>query len=412
MQKSFVAIALALTLSCAVATYTASNYVKAPVSVTQDTDYNFTNMSNLGLASITIGEVYLLSTNVTLNTGNLSANNWNIWYKKLDTKTLSTGANSTATFTAPILTFYYNNYAVSISGDNDTNTPQLRAYQVPLTGGAALPRITLTSNMNQTFTPVFAGMGMIGKTIYVFHQAAFQKVNVTNFQVGASTMGTLEFTLTTAFDTPASLSVVWGESLGSSQLFAAWVENQVLKDSVVDVSKGTVSPVAVGAYDKTYACSAYATDKKWYGELCMSVNITEGTVKYYARSNTTSLLPLASYFTNTSTLASSVAYGPYLALIFRDSITNTPSVSYNYEIWNLDTFAAFKNRTSFLTIDTNSTFSWYRVPQGGLYTLLFNNRQQTNGTLTSVQVGLLLGSSYLATVFGFLLTIIAGLFLF
>jgi hypothetical protein len=411
MQKSFVAIAFALTVSCAFAAFSTNAYVKAPVAVTQDTDYNFTNMSNLGLAAITIGDVYLLSSNVTINTANGSANSWSIWYKKLDAKTLSTGANSTATFTAPVLTFYYNNYAVSISGDNDTNTPQLRAYQVPLTGGAALPRITLTSNTNQSWVPGFAAMGMIGKTIYVFHLAANQKVNITNFQVGASTLGSMEFTMTSTYDT-TSLSVVWGESLGSSQLFAVWVENGVLKDTIVDVSKGTVAPVTVGAYDKTYSCSAYATDKKWFGELCMAINATQGTVNYYIRTNTTSLAPMANYFTNTSSLASSVAYGPYLALIFRDSITSTPSASYNYEIWNLDTITTFKNRTQFLTIDTNSTVTWFRVPQGGLYTLLYNNRLQTNGTLTSVQVGLLLGSSYLATVFGFLLTIIAGLFLF
>lgn len=412
MQKSFIAIALALTLSCAVATYTPNNYVKAPVSVTQDTDYNFTNMSALTLGSITVGDVYLLSTNLSLNTGNVSASNWAIWYKKLDAKALTTGANSSATFTNPPAVFYYNNYAFSVMSDNDTQTPQLKAYQVPLTGGAAIPRITLTANTNQSWTPNSAAMTFIGKTVYVFYLAADKKVNVTNFQVGGTTVGTGEFTLTTAYDTPGTLSVVWGESLSSSQVFAVWVENGVLKDSVVDVSKGTVAPVAVGAYDKAYSCFAYATDKKWYGEVCLSINITTGMIGYYIRTNTTSLALMATYPMNTSTIANTVAYGPYLAFIFRDSVTASPSTSYNYEIWNLDTLALFKTRTAFLTIDGNSTVAWYRVPQGGLYTLLYNNRQQSNLTLTGVQVGLLLGSSYLATVFGFLLTIIAGLFLF
>ena len=413
MQKSFVAIALALTLSCALAAYTANNYVKAPVDAVANTDYNFTNMTygSLAMASITIGDVYLVSQNMTTNTGNSSANNWAIWYKKLDAKTLTAGSNASATFTAPAFTLYYNNYAFSLNGDNSTNTPQLYVYQTPLNGGAALARVQLTTNTNQTFTPSMASMGLIGKTIYVFFLASEQKVNFTSIQIGATTVGT-QYTLTTAYDTPASLQIVWGEALSTSQLFAIWIENGALKESVVDVSKGTVTPTAVGAYDKTYSCSAYATDKKYYGEFCTKVG-ENGTVQYYIRTNTTSLAPLGNQtFTNTSTVVDTFAYGPYLALVYQDSVTAAPSKSYAYEIWNLDTLTTFKARTQFLTIDDKSSWSFFRVSQGGLYTLIYNNRQQLNETLTSVQVGLLLGSSYLASVFGFLLTIIAGLFLF
>jgi len=65
MQKSFFAIALAITLTSAFAAYTASNYVTAPVSVAADSDTNFTNQSSLSLASITSGDVYLVSENVS-----------------------------------------------------------------------------------------------------------------------------------------------------------------------------------------------------------------------------------------------------------------------------------------------------------------------------------------------------------
>ncbi len=64
MQKSFIAIALALTLTNAIATYQASNYVTAPVSVAADSDTNFTNLTSngqLSLVSITSGNVYLVS---------------------------------------------------------------------------------------------------------------------------------------------------------------------------------------------------------------------------------------------------------------------------------------------------------------------------------------------------------------
>ena len=154
MRSSFVAIALALTLTSVLATYTTNNYVKAPVAVVQDDDLNFTNKTSLSLASITVGDLHLLSILHSKNSGNSSASNWNLWWKKLDAKTFtSSGDNFTAQFTNPQEVIFYNNYAIGLDIDNDTGIPQVRAYQVPLTGGAALPRLQITSNNNQSFTP-------------------------------------------------------------------------------------------------------------------------------------------------------------------------------------------------------------------------------------------------------------------
>jgi hypothetical protein len=413
MQKFIIAIALALTLTCASAAYNSSNYVKGPIVAVQDSEYNYTNMTGpLTLASVTVGNLFLVSQNLSVNTGNTSANSWNIWYRQLDSKALTTaGSNLTATFAAPLAVGYYNNYAVGFSADNDSSVPQLRAYQLSLSGGAATQRLTLSSNTNASAYPTLAGAIGISKTLYIFTLYANNRVNVTSFTIGGSTLGSLEFIFSSTYDTP-SLSLAWGESLGSNQVFATWVENGILKDTVVDVSKGSVNAVTVGAYAAGYQCSAFATDKKWYGDLCYVTNGTTGTINYYVRSNTTSLIPLTNSFTNTSTLGNAVPYGPYLALIYRDIVNTAGSTTWAYEIWNLDTYTIFKNRTSYLTIDTNSTVYPFRVVSGGLYTLLYNNKQQTNATLTLVQVGLVLGSSYLTTIFGSLLAIIAGLLLF
>jgi hypothetical protein len=82
IQKSFIAIVLALTLTSAFADYTASNYEIAPVLVVTDGETSFTKMSNLILVSLTPGSLHLLSANVTLNTANESSNNWNLFYRQ------------------------------------------------------------------------------------------------------------------------------------------------------------------------------------------------------------------------------------------------------------------------------------------------------------------------------------------
>ena len=222
----------------------------------------------------------------------------------------------------------------------------------------------------------------------------------------------MEFIFCTINENLPTISVVWGESLPNNKLFAVWVDGDVLKQALVDVSKGSVAnPTIVGYeyYNKSYECSAYATDKKLYGELCRYTNTPAGTINYYVRTNSTDLAPLAQYFLNTSAFYNAFPYGPHLAIVFQESLGS--SLSYSYEIWNLETFTLFKTRTQFLTIDSNSSFSLFRVDAGGLYTLLWD-RKNADKKFTNVQVGLLLGSSYLSSVLGFLLTIIATLLLF
>mgnify|MGYP000882911427 CR=1 FL=1 len=417
MRSSFVAIALALTLTSVLATYTTNNYVKAPVVVVQDDDLNFTNKTSLSLASITVGDLHLLSILHSKNSGNSSASNWNLWWKKLDAKTFtSSGDNFTAQFTNPQEVIFYNNYAIGLDIDNDTGIPQVRAYQVPLTGGAALPRLQITSNNNQSFTPKSFTFATIGKTAYIFYMATYQTVNVTSFQIGSSTLGR-EFTFTdsTTFQRAKNLSVVWGESLGNNHLFATWERDDNLWEYLIDVSNGAVrTPVFVNSYNKDYDCSIYATDKKWYGELCSSTDKSNGTINYYVRrTDMNFLVLLAQYSKNTSALVNTFPYGPHLVMVFLDSVSSSSqsSQSYSYEIWNLETRTLFKTRTQFLTIDSNSSFSFYSVPAGGLYTLLWDNNN-ADKKFTNVKVGLLLGSSYLSSVLGFLLTIIASLLLF
>jgi hypothetical protein len=429
MQKSFIAIALALTLTSAFAGYTATNYAKLPIQVAADNETNFTSTGLLTLASITSGNVYLLSGNATLNLNNVTASNWNLWYRQLNAKTLATSQNYNAVVVAPILVFFLNNYVVGLNVDNDTNVYNLRAYQIPLTGGTGPGRVTLSSNnnTNPTILPVgtTVGTAQIGNTVYVAYYAANNTANITSFVVGGTTVGTT-FTLSTTFDTPASLSLAWGEALGSGQLFATWKEANVLKDAIINVSKGTVSaPTAVPGYTNTTQtiCSAFATDSKLYGEFCTgpTTNPTGNTlfwVRTYGTGNNT-LVQIANYTTNTSGFIGFVPYGPYIAVFFLDT-TATAGVNYVYEIWALDTLntTILKPRTQYLNINSNnSTQVTFRVPSGGYYTLLYNNAPTwpngtINGTISSIFVGLLLGSSYLASVLGLLLTIVAGLLLF
>ena len=256
-------------------------------------------MTSLTLASLTSGDVYLMAQNISFNWANTSANNWAIWYRKLDSKTLGIGADAGANFTAPLMSFFSNNYAISLNIDNETGIPQIRVYQVSLTDGAAVPRFALTSNINQSFIPSLVSLTMIKHTVYVFFKFDDQKINVANFKVGSVSPGPLQFTVTDS-DTSSSLSVVWGESLGSKQLFATWVENGVLKNSIIDVTRGTVAPIALGGYYKNCSCQAYATDGKWYGTLCWNCNALKGTTNLFIRTNTTSLVPFAHYYMNNS----------------------------------------------------------------------------------------------------------------
>jgi hypothetical protein len=381
MQTALIAIVLAFTSTGAFGQYTTQNYVKGPVVVAADNE--FVSAGNFPLlASITVGDIYFVAGNVSVNTNNASANSWNIWYNKLDSGTLTVTAKNTASFVAPQEIFYYNNYAVGFGTDNDSSIPQIRAYQIPLAGGAAIPRLTISTNTNATYTPTVAQTALIGGVVYIFYNAANLKVNVTNFAVGSSTVGTPEFTLSTTFDNPQSLSVAWNEALGSNQLFAVWIQNGVLLDSVLNVSQGIVgNPTTVLGYNSSYFCTSYNTNGRWYGVFCTT--LTSGILSIYITKDTDYLVPLSNY--SDFKFIFTVPYGPYLA-IFYQNMTNNGILC--YEIWNLDTITLIKAITVFWNCPSVCGFAQLAVPSKGFYTLLYN---APNDLTTSVQVGLLLG---------------------
>jgi hypothetical protein len=429
MQKSFIAIALALTLTSAFAGYTAQNYVRNLTVVAADNDTSYiSSQTNLTLVSVTPGNVYLYAASFTPVTNNITLNNWSLFYRQLNIKTLAAAQNYTATIIAPVIIYFLNNYAFGFAVDNATGLPNVYAYQLPLTSGTTGPtRLQLSNNTNPSFTPQYVAYAQIANTIYVAYYGASNSTNITSFTVGATAPET-PFTLSTTFDTPYSLSLTWGEALGSNQLFALWIEYGVLKDAVVDVSKKTVAtptviptPTPVPGYNTStsVSCSPFVTDKTLYGELCRATNFTLGTTFYWVRTNSNSTLtPIINYPSNTSTFYTLAPYGPYLAVFFQ-STGAANGTNYAYELWDLNAFTttSVQPRKLYLTIDATSTQTTFRVISGGYYTLLYNNAPTwpngtINGTITNIQVGLLLGSSYLASVLGFLLTIVAGLLLF
>jgi hypothetical protein len=420
MQKSFIAIALALTLTSAFAAYTATNYVAAPVTVAADTDTNFTTTGLLTLASITSGNVYLVSGNVTINinTTNTSALSWNLWYRQLNSKTLAASQNYTVTIVAPLAPSFYNNYVYGFGSDNSSGSFNLYAYQIPLTGGTGPARLQLSSNTNNTFNTVTVqGLAQIGNTVYVAYLATSNQVNITSFTVGGTTIGT-SFILSTTYSNPGTLSLTWGEALGSSQIFALWQENGSLKDAVINVSKGTVGTVTVipGWNSSIQQASApFVTDKTLYGEFFFGPDSTNGSyTNFWLRTTANgTLVRVANYSRATSKFGGLISYGPYIAVLFQDS-TAASGINFAYEIWDPSTFntTILKSRTQYLNINGSSYQVPFKVTSGGYYTLLYNNAPTVNGTISGIQVGLLLGSSYLASVIGFLLTIVAGLLLF
>jgi hypothetical protein len=424
MQKSFIAIALALTLTCTFAAYSpiAAGYVKAPQSVAGDNESNFTNSGTLGLISATIGELDLLGANSSAGT-TATTSSWAAAYRKLDGKALTASTNSSVSFNAGNLQVgYFNGYAVSYTIENDgSSIPQVSVYQTPLNGGAALGKIVVSSNTNANYTPSVIAWTIISKTVYVFYNASATangtiiQINVTNFAVGGA-KGSLEFNLTTAYS--SGLNVVWGEALGSNQLFANWIEGGVLKDATVDLSKGTATTTVVNGWNSSFACTVFSTDKKFFGDICFYTNAAAFTTSYYVRASNTTLTLLVTNATNTTTWTKVYPYGPYIAITYTDSATTVGKTTLSYDIWNVDSFTPYRNKTAFVTYDSsNSSVTPFRVTSGGLYTLLSNvNSAFVNGTIvtnhTSIQVGLVLGSSYLTSVLGFILTIVAGLLLF
>jgi hypothetical protein len=424
MQKSFIAIALALTLTCTFAAYNPSaGYIKAPQTVAGDNESNFTNSAYLQLASVNVGELDLLGTNSTAG-ATVAINSWTAAYRKLDSKALTASTNSSVAFTGGLSlaqVYYVNGYVVSFAYENDaSNNPQISVYQTPVSGGATIPKLTLTSNNYSWWNPKVLQAVTISKTVYVFYTAAntssttFQ-VNVTNFVAGGA-KGTQDFNITTAYTT--GLGVVWGEALGSSQLFANWIEGGVLKDATIDLSKQTATASIVAGWTVNFTCTVFSTDKKLFGDLCFDAITNPGNTTFYAKTNTnTTLNRLVTNATNTTTWTAVYPYGPYIAITYTDSATTVGRTTLSYDIWNVDSFTPYKNKTAFVTYDkANSSVTFFRVTSGGLYTIL-SNTAVTNATTgavnyTSIQVGQVLGSSYLTSVLGFILTIVAGLLLF
>lgn len=409
MQKIFITIALALALTSAFAGYnfTNSSFSKVPVSVISSNDTNFTTASNIILSNLNAASLYIVAQNTTTNLTNTSNSNWAIWFRQLDSKALTAGSVASANFNSSLSIVYSNNYAVAVTKALDSNGfSQVVVYQQSLTGSAPLPRLTLSNNANASFSPAVLGSAIVGTTYYVFYTPQSGKVNVTNFAIGGS-IGSGEFTLTSNYT--SGLSTAAGSALSSSQVIATWVSNGTLYDSVVDLSKGSVNPSSVSGYNTNLSCIAYSTDKKLYGEICFYSNASSGNISYYVKTGSAGLVSFANYTISTSIPSGLFPYSQYVVVLFTN-LTTLTNPSYSYEIWNLDSLNLFKARTQYATTDSTSVTSTVKIPGAGIYTLLYN--VPSANSINSIVVGLLLGSSYLTSVLGFLLAIIAGLLLF
>jgi len=412
MQKICIAIVLALAMTSVTAdfTVTTAGWVKVPVGICNDTETVCTNVSTITLVGLTSSDVNLAAYNaaVPVAAANTSSSTWSVYTKAIITKDLSSTANTTYPFKAAEESSLSYGFAIVAKTENVSGLFNVFLYQTKLVGAAELPRVQVTNNTNVNFTPFTYGLSVSTKTIFIFYSVVANKINATSYAIGTATQGK-ELTLTSANND--SILIAAGEALSSSQLFTTWKESPtVLKSAIVDFSSGVLSNAAdIGGYNNTWACAPYSTDKKYYGVWCQNtVNIT--TTVYVSSTNTT----LTQLFTIANATAQKtgapIAYGPYLAFFYANP-TST-SVAYSYDIWDLEKFNTTKTNTPYITIQPNSTLAQYRIPQGGLYMLAFNNRLNSTVGNTMVQVGLLMGASYLTTVFGFLLTIIAGLFLF
>ncbi len=80
-------------------------------------------------------------------------------------------------------------------------------------------------------------------------------------------------------------------------------------------------------------------------------------ILYWVRTTTNgTLIQIANYTANTSTLYAVAPYGPYIAVFFQDRTAAT-EVNYAYELWNLDTLNTtyLQPRKQYLNIDSNYT---------------------------------------------------------
>mmetsp|Transcript_34176 Transcript_34176/g.39856 ORF Transcript_34176/g.39856 Transcript_34176/m.39856 type:complete len:420 (+) Transcript_34176:53-1312(+) len=419
MQKAFIAITLALTLTCAFAGYSATNWVKTPVSFLADSDSNFTNTTTFELGGLTTSDVNVIAYNaaVPVDTKNDSNSKWSVFTKTIATKDLSSSANSSWAFNAPTMSGIQFGYAIGFGSGNDTNNiPQIFMYQTKINGNTAVPRVTITSNTNANFTPEYiGGGGAAWKSLVFFYLAADKKVNYTSVTIGGSTLGK-EFTLSTTWNTSTDgIECDWGEALSSSQVFAAYTEAGVYKVAVIDFGTGTLigSGNVAGKYQKEMTCSPYVTDKKYYGLLCRNTtgDGVNKTLTLFVSSNTTTdvvQMGNASNYTTTQ-FYKMHQYAGYLSIFYQNPSTSNATVI-SYETWDVSALTTFVAKKDILTYDpATSGFDSYVIPQGGMFGLLYNY----NGTVkSSIQVGQVMGASSLTTIFGALVTIVAGLFLF
>jgi hypothetical protein len=414
MQKACVAIVLALALTCVVADYTpiTAGWVKVPVGICNDTENTCTNFSSIALGSLTATDVSLIANNIPTVDKNSSSVSWSIFTKTIATKDLSSSANATYTYTAALQSSVSFGYALGLISEKDstTNITNWWLYQTKINGATSYPRVQITNNTNANFTPTAAGLALSTKSVFIFYVIADKKINATSVTLGTSTLGK-EFTLTSGY-TGGRVQAATGEALSANQVYATWSESDTaLKVAVVDFSAATVTGTAdLGGFNKAYACGPYATDKKYYGVVC--TNTSNQTTTVFVSANSTTLLQLFTTNATTQIVGGNIAYAGYLAFFYTNP-TPANATTLSYDIWNVESFTSFKNKTDYLTTDpSTSAQTQYRIPQGGLYVLSYNIRANTTVGATKVQVGLLLGASYLTSVFGFLVTIIAGLFLF
>jgi hypothetical protein len=425
MQKISIAIVLALTLSCAIAvnyTVTDAGWVKKPVTICNDTETTCNNLATYQLVGLTSSDVNFAGWNAPSATEPQNSTSWSVFTKSLVTKDLSSTVNKTYAYKATTVSTIQYGFAIAFGTTNDAaGIPQAYLYQTQLSNNTALPAVQITNNTDVKFLPVVVGSAFTTKSIFVFFSYADKKVNATSYPLGTATQGKMIAITSTLLS--GGVQSATGEALSSSQAYITWKEvDTTLKVGIVDFSAGTLTGTAdLTGYNKDYACSPYATDKKYYGVFCQylqtaALPATTINNTIFVSANNTTLYPLYVIADITvQTIDTPIAYGPYLAIISRNPTGPTAPTTtvLSYAIWDLEKFNTTKTKTDFLTIDTATTaVTSYRIPQGGLYYLALNKAVGDIKTPTNIQVGQLMGASYLTSVFGSLLAIIAGLFLF
>mgnify|MGYP000869496171 FL=1 len=210
-----------------------TSFSKGPVAVVNYNETNSTKAATYTLVeSNNNNELQLFALNQTSSGGysNMSDYHLNIFIKSIDSINLSVGGNVTGlSYVGPALHFgkhkifdpdlIAHGFIIALKSDNETGIPTVRVYQQPLDGGAAVGRFRIDNNLNVTFYPRALYAAFIGKTLYVFYEAAASMVNLTSFTIGSSVNdGTLiQHTVTTTYHHGygSIFKCVWNEALGN-----------------------------------------------------------------------------------------------------------------------------------------------------------------------------------------------------